>query len=121
MQIVVTWKGERFMGKGLKFAVVSAIFLFAYPHSALSENWNSVALPYEEAVWKCSVGDLPACEVMYRYDMARSGVARSGVARSGVARSGVAGGRPADPTMLLQDRTMPAGRLNGDSTTPELR
>ena len=113
MQIVVTWKGERFMGKGLKFAVVSAIFLFAYPHSALSENWNSVALPYEEAVWKCSVGDLPACEVMYRYDMARSGVARSGVVLGG-------GGRPADPTMP-QDRTMPAGRLNGDSTTPELR
>ena len=99
------------MGQGLKFAVVSAIFLFAYPHSALSENWNSVALPYEEAVWKCSVGDLPACEVMYRYD----------VARSGVARSGVADGRPADPTMLLQGRTMPAGRLNEDSTTPELR
>ena len=110
MQIVVTWKGERLMGKGLKFAVVSAIFLCAYPHSALSKNWNSVALPYEEAVWKCSVGDLPACEVMYRYDMARSGVARSGVA----------GGRSADPTMP-QDRTMPAGRLNGDSTTPELR
>ena len=99
------------MGKGLKFAVVSAVFLFAYSHSALSENWNSVALPYEEAAWKCSIGDLPACEVMYRYDMARSGVARSGVAV----------GRPADPTMLLQGRTMPAGRLNGDSTPPELR
>ena len=104
MQIVVTWKGERFMGKGLKFAVVSAIFLFTYPHSALSENWNSVALPYQEAVWMCGIGDLPACEVMYRYEMARSGLA---------------GGRPADPTM--QDRTMPAGQLNEDSTTPELR
>ena len=38
------------MVKGLKFAVVSAIFLlpFAYPHSALSRIWS---LSYQEAVW----------------------------------------------------------------------
>ena len=37
------------MQKHLKFAVVSAICLmpFAYPHSALSWNWN--ALSYQEA------------------------------------------------------------------------
>ena len=44
------------MVKGLKFAVVSAIFLlpFVYPHSALSRNWS---LSYQEAVWMCSTGD----------------------------------------------------------------
>ena len=54
------------MMKGLKFAVVSAIFLFpfAYPHSALS--WT--ALSYEEAVWLCSAGNLQACDVMYAYE-----------------------------------------------------
>jgi hypothetical protein len=62
------------MGKGLKFAVVAAIFLlpFAYPHSALSWNWN--ALSYQEAVWMCGTGNLQACDVMYEYEMARSGV-----------------------------------------------
>ena len=44
------------MVTGLKFAVVSAIFLlpFAYPHSALSRIWS---LSYQEAVWMCSTGD----------------------------------------------------------------
>ena len=43
------------MVTGLKFAVVSAIFLlpFAYPHSALSRIWS---LSYQEAVWMCSTG-----------------------------------------------------------------
>ena len=60
------------MGKRLS-AVVSAIFLlpFAYPHSALS--WNSNALSYQEAAWICGTGNLQACEVMYAYEMARSG------------------------------------------------
>jgi hypothetical protein len=60
------------MLKGLKFAVVSAIFLlpFACPHSALA--WSS--LSYQEAAWLCGTGNLQACEVMYAYDMARSGV-----------------------------------------------
>jgi hypothetical protein len=59
------------MVKGLKLAVVSAIFLFpfAYPHSALS--WT--ALSYEEAAWMCSTGNLQACDVMYAYEEARSG------------------------------------------------
>jgi hypothetical protein len=58
---------------GLKFAVVSAIFLspFAYSHSALSRNWS---LTYQEAVWMCSTGDLQACDTMYRFEMARSAV-----------------------------------------------
>jgi hypothetical protein len=95
------------MVKGLKFAVVSAIFLlpFAYPHNALSWEWNS--LSYQEAVWMCGTGSLQACDVMYAYEMARSGVA---------------GGNSADPTMP-QDRAMSASRLNGDSgaaaTTPK--
>ena len=61
------------MVTGLKFAVVSAIFLlpFAYPHSALSQIWS---LSYEEAVWMCSAGDHQACDVMYRYEIARSAV-----------------------------------------------
>ena len=57
----------------LKHAVASAIFLsaFACPHSALSRNWS---LTYEEAVWMCSTGDLQACDVMYRFELARSAV-----------------------------------------------
>jgi hypothetical protein len=60
------------MVKGLKFAVVWAIFLlpFAYPPSALA--WSS--LSYHEAVWSCSAGNLKACEDMYAYEMARPGV-----------------------------------------------
>jgi hypothetical protein len=57
----------------LKLAIVSAIFLlpFACPHSALSRNWS---LSYQEAVWMCSTGDHQACDVMYRYETARSAV-----------------------------------------------
>jgi len=54
-----------------KFAVASAIFLFVYPHSALSRNWS---LTYQEAVWMCSTGDLQACDQMYRFELARSTV-----------------------------------------------
>ena len=58
---------------GLKVAIVSAIFLLplAYPHSALSRIWS---LTYQEAVWMCSTGDLQACDVMYRFEIARSAV-----------------------------------------------
>jgi hypothetical protein len=58
------------MVKGLKFAVVSAIFLFPFacPNSALS--WT--ALSYQEAVWLCSTGNLQACEVVYAYEQAPS-------------------------------------------------
>ena len=54
-----------------KLKIVSAIFLlsFAYPHSALSRIWS---LTYQEAVWMCSTGDLQACDVMYRFELARS-------------------------------------------------
>jgi hypothetical protein len=60
------------MMKGLKFAVVSAIFLspFAFPHGALA--W--IALSYEEAAWYCSTGNLQACDVMQAYEEAASGV-----------------------------------------------
>ena len=42
------------MVKGLKFAAVSAIFLFpfVYPHSALARTY----LSYQEAVWLCGAG-----------------------------------------------------------------
>ena len=61
------------MVTGLKFAVVSAIFLlpFAYPHSALSRIWS---LTYQEAVWMCSTGDHQACDAMYRFQIARPAV-----------------------------------------------
>jgi hypothetical protein len=61
------------MGTGLKFALVSAIFLlsFAYPPSALSRIWS---LSYQEAVWMCSTGDHQACDVVYRYELSRSAV-----------------------------------------------
>jgi hypothetical protein len=60
------------MMRGLKFAVVSAIFLgpFAFPHGALA--WT--ALSYEEAAWYCSTGNLQACDVMQAYEEAASGV-----------------------------------------------
>ena len=92
------------MVTGLKFAVVSAIFLlpFAYPHSALSRIWS---LSYQEAVWMCSTGDLQACEVMYSYEMARSGMSGN---------SQVSGGSPADST-IPQDRTISASPDNADS------
>jgi hypothetical protein len=59
------------MVKGLRFAVVSAIFLgpFAFPHSAPA--WT--ALSYEEAAWQCSTGNLQACDVMHAYEEAASG------------------------------------------------
>jgi hypothetical protein len=63
------------MVKGLKFAVVSAIFLFpfVYPHSALARTY----LNYQEAVWMCGAGDLEACDAMNAYEAAPPGV-RSG-------------------------------------------
>ena len=91
------------MLKGLTFAVVSAIFLIplAYPHSALS--WNRNALSYQEAVWMCGTGNFEACDVMYAYELARSGVAD---------------GNPAD---LPQDSAMSASRFNGDSGAASTR
>ena len=61
------------MVTGLKFAVVSAVFLlpFAYPPACPLRIWS---LSYQEAVWMCSTGDHQACEVVYRYEMARSAV-----------------------------------------------
>ena len=61
------------MVTGIKFALVSAIFLlpFAYPHSALSRSWSH---GYQEAVWMCSTGDHQACDVTYRYETSRSAV-----------------------------------------------
>jgi hypothetical protein len=55
----------------LKYAVASAIFLlpFVHPQSACSRSWS---LNYQEAVWMCNTGDLQACDVMYRYELARS-------------------------------------------------
>src|SRR4051794_32578096 len=71
--MLVTRREVTLMVTGLKFAVVSAIFLlpFAYPDSALSRNWS---LSYQQAVWMCGTGDHQACDVMYRFELARSGV-----------------------------------------------
>src|SRR6478735_5221159 len=92
-------------------AVGSAIFLFsfAYPHTALSWNWN--ALSYQEAAWMCGTGNLQACEVMYAFEMARSGAAAGGSQVSG------RGGSPADFTMP-QDHTISASPENGDFGPP---
>jgi hypothetical protein len=62
------------MVQGLKFAAVSAIFLFPffYPHSALARPY----LSYQEAVWMCGAGDLEACDAMYAYEAAPPGVRR---------------------------------------------
>ena len=99
------------MVTALKFAVVSAIFLlpFAYPHSALSRIWS---LSYQEAVWMCSTGDHQACDVMYRYEMARSAVpqAASSIKQRRKHRTDY----PAHPTA-------PTGSLGGSrSSTPIL-
>jgi hypothetical protein len=63
------------MVKGLKLAVVAAIFLspFAYPHSALARTF----LNYQEAVWMCGTGDLEACDAAHAYEAGPRGV-RSG-------------------------------------------
>jgi hypothetical protein len=63
------------MVKALKFAAISAIFLFPFvcPHSALARTY----LSYQEAVWLCGAGDLEACDAMNAYESAPPGV-RSG-------------------------------------------
>jgi hypothetical protein len=63
------------MVKALKFAAISAIFLFPFvcPHSALARTY----LSYQEAVWLCGAGDLEACDAMNAYEAAPPGV-RSG-------------------------------------------
>ena len=60
------------MVKGLRFAAVSAIFLFPYPNSA--HSWT--ALSSQEAVWLCGAGDLEACDAMNAYEAASPGVRR---------------------------------------------
>jgi hypothetical protein len=84
------------MVKGLKFAVVSAIFLlpFTYPRSALS--WDS--LTYQEAVWMCNMGYPRACDVVYAY-------------RAGMASYGRPGGSPADRWVSPQE--LQQGGLRG--------
>ena len=62
------------MVKGLKFAAVSAIFLFpfVYSHSAVARTY----LSYQEAVWLCGAGDLEACDAMNAYEAAPPGIRR---------------------------------------------
>ena len=81
------------MVTALKFAVVSAIFLlpFAYPSSALSRIWS---LSYQEAVWMCSTGDHQACDIMYRFELARSTVSH---------------GRPADHDPAVSESLLVGG------------
>lgn len=70
------------MVKALKLAVASAVFLFpfVYPYGALA--WT--ALSYEEAVWMCSVGNLQACDVAYKYETAGSSTSGGGPADQSV-------------------------------------
>jgi hypothetical protein len=104
------------MVKGSKWALVSAIFLmpFAYPHSsAFSRNWS---LSYEEAVWMCSTGDHQACDVMYRFELARSAVSHGSPADQDPAASEslLVGGAsaPLQPCKsLMNDALMTAHRL----------
>jgi hypothetical protein len=67
----------------MRKAVVPAIFLLSFAHSALSWEWNS--LSYQEAVWMCGAGNLQACEAMYAYEMARSGRTMSASRHKGAA------------------------------------
>jgi hypothetical protein len=55
-----------FVMRGLKLAVVAAIFVspFTYPGSAVS--WN--ALTYQQAVQLCQRGFLDACNVVLAYE-----------------------------------------------------
>jgi hypothetical protein len=62
------------MVKGLKFAVVSAIFLF--PFTFLQSAHSRTFLSYQEAVWMCGAGDPQACDVVYLYEAAPSKVRR---------------------------------------------
>jgi hypothetical protein len=95
------------MVKGSKWALVSAIFLlpFAYPHSAFSRNWS---LSYEEAVWMCSTGDHQACDVMYRFELARSAVSHGSPADQDPAASEslLVGGAsaPLQPVQITHER-----------------
>ena len=54
------------MLKGLKFAVVSAIFLspFAYPHSGLARTF----LNYQEVSLDVRHGQLEACDAMHAHE-----------------------------------------------------
>jgi hypothetical protein len=60
------------MGKALKLAVASAIFLLPFACAHGNPAWSS--LSYQEAAWLCGSGNLQACDVMYAYDTARSGL-----------------------------------------------
>ena len=95
------------MMKGLKFAVVSVIFLspFAFPHGALA--WT--ALSYEEAAWYCSTGNLQACDIMHAYEEAASGVqgVRSVHRNSSEAACGASGADLSAP-MISSDNCSPA-------------
>ena len=64
-------KGVAVMVKALRFAAISAIFLFPFvcPHSALARTY----LSYQEAVWLCGAGDLEACDAMNAYEAAPPG------------------------------------------------
>jgi hypothetical protein len=94
------------MVKGSKWALVSAILLlpFAYPHSCFSRNWS---LSYQEAVWMCSTGDHQACDVMYRFELARSTVSHGSPADqdSAVSESLLVGGAsaPLQPVQIIHE------------------
>ena len=72
------------MVKGLKLAVVSAIFLcpFAFAHSALARTF----LNYQEAVWMCGTGNLEACDAMHAYEAGPPGARRGHMSTEEITR-----------------------------------
>jgi hypothetical protein len=55
------------MARDLRLAILAALlYLVTYTATA-----GTIALSYQEATWRCSIGDLEACEVMYAYETAR--------------------------------------------------
>jgi hypothetical protein len=105
------------MVKVLKCVLVSAMFILplAYTHSAFSRNWS---LSYQEATWMCSTGDLQACDVMYRFELARSAVSHGSPAEQDTVSESVRIGGASAPLHPVQSTN--EGRSH-NSTLPHRR
>ena len=105
------------MVKALKSALVSAMFILplAYTRDAFSRNWS---LSYQEATWMCSTGDLQACDVMYRFELARSAVSHGSPADQDTVSESVHIGGASAPLHPVQSTN--EGRSH-NSTLPHRR